>query len=205
MRELISCITVSASGKLTEPLKWTLLGGIAILSVTCSRVRLQWLRTADRRELSDAASVNTTPACSMLTPRRSRHLGLSRRARPSRRSSGPSARVRSLAGYSLRVVAKALAAGLLSATSMTLARLGGLPLIGSPGSGARAASADRGAVGCSLRRSFLRRTLARRRAAYPYGEMLLEASSSASDLFRLSPLPRSGTDALLFSELEVVP
>ena len=31
MRELISCMTVSPSGRLTEPLKWTLLGGIAIL------------------------------------------------------------------------------------------------------------------------------------------------------------------------------
>jgi hypothetical protein len=29
MRELISCITVSPSGRLTEPLKWTLLGGIS--------------------------------------------------------------------------------------------------------------------------------------------------------------------------------
>ena len=47
MRELISRITVSASGRLTEPLKWTLLGGIAIPSVPESP------RTADRRELSD--------------------------------------------------------------------------------------------------------------------------------------------------------
>src|SRR6478609_102641 len=38
MRELISRITVSASGRLTEPLKCTLLGGTAVLSVLRSEV-----------------------------------------------------------------------------------------------------------------------------------------------------------------------
>src|ERR1700753_3824246 len=32
MRELISLMTVSASGRLTEPLKWTVVGGMAVLS-----------------------------------------------------------------------------------------------------------------------------------------------------------------------------
>src|SRR5215216_6962707 len=68
MRELISRITVSASGRLTEPLKWTLLGGTAILSDPRSRLRLRSQHAV--RELSDAASVNTTPACSMHAPLR---------------------------------------------------------------------------------------------------------------------------------------
>ena len=37
MRALISRITVSASGRLTEPLKWTLVGGNAILSLLVRR------------------------------------------------------------------------------------------------------------------------------------------------------------------------
>jgi len=58
MRVLISRITVSASGRLTEPLKWTLLGGIPILSFPGSRLRPRSQHTVhpqDRREPCDPA------------------------------------------------------------------------------------------------------------------------------------------------------
>jgi hypothetical protein len=207
MRELISCITVSPSGRLTEPLKWTLPGGTALPSAPRSRLRLRSQHAVATHRGSPRAIRcslgNTTPAGSMLTPRRvasPRAVAARTAITAAVRPVGTCAQPRGIQG--LRAAAKA-PAGLLSATSMTLARLGGSRRIGSPGSSARAASADCCAVGCSLSRSLLRRTLARRRVGVPCAGMppegLVSERSVPAVAFadRKSSLRRTGRRATI--------